>query len=1219
MTNPKTGLPLLDADGNQVYEAEVSGAVQGTPPGDANDDYAVPLLAGQTITITIADTVKIIDPDGRVVASNLNQTVVGAPFQFTPDRPGEYTIDVTGVTTYTLIIDGVGDMGLGTLSAPAGSYTDLGVTNALDIQNGDLGGLLAGNSIVSSVTNAEESPTPPQPSIAVPNGNLRAIKGGTVGTIAAAPSRAVGAVPTVSVPNGTLGLVDAFATGPNDVCAIQTLFDFNNVLSNAQVTPDVPFEAIGGDIQRIESADFVWLDVATNQGIGVINAATMATPQPSFIDVNADNAGNDGIIDLIDVTGDLGTLGGGGPGIVTHDGGYVRYMHVGGNIFQDEFFGGGAPTNVTYDPGQTVTVTDDTGATVQFVPQGTTTTLQIVNPNNPNQPINAVFGPQVNLTTYGIRDKGGPVIVAASVTNSFVSGTVETLFNGTTATLTGQALGLTITANSNGATNSEADISSIGIEGESSTTIGPAVNATTGLPITDSNGEQELTTVTPAGLTTLNTLNLIISGSAKVDVMDVVAFQQTSAAPADVDEIENNTAGEIVSVSAATVGTIFSHGSIGLARSTTPTAIIFTQPSGGTQSWSTATNNPTAGGAGIGNTAPFSDQGFLIATSGDVQNIIADQGIGNVAVAGTIGNVVANADGRLTPGVFSGINGPIVAAGAAATTNDRILSVSIGQGILFSGTGSFSYAGIYALGNIGTITNNGASQSDIRGDIVSETSIDNINLFNGSMINSFVLVMAPQGATGLQSDFGATTVVTTLPIVVSSSSTSIQSPTSTIRQVTIGGTGGILSTTFLGANLGPVVVGKQGFGIFSTVFNTGGNGVIGTVTAGGYGIRSSTFSGGSVIQGINATGNGSQLPVTNFGTDVRPSDLSNNDGFDPFTGFQVDQLDDLNAALGTSAQAPVVSGSTDTGVLEDDEVLASTSLGNVNAQTIRVSLPAFQQGISLPLEPAPLIPVAGQTFPMEFSVAGSISSINVRGNIDGLEVTTGRIGSFNQKGSVSRLGISVAGSINSLHIRGNFGQLINDPLTNELIPDSYISATGAAGSIKMLAIDGDLNGNVTATNTIGRMTVGGNVGGSITAQGGTSGLTPWLPPSCGGNARRLARRRRQCRNHHHQRRARFSHRVADRGRESQLAQRRSLAQPKGQQPGASAACRRKRWKPDRLRPNRWHRANRRRPQDTQSHQRRHPEQHHQRQHDHRRPAWHGQHHQRQYRRQRHHQ
>ena len=266
------------------------------------------------------------------------------------------------------------------------------------------------------------------------------------------------------------------------------------------MTPSVPFQAIGGDIQRLEGAGLLWADVATNQAIGVINAGTMASVPASFFDVNADNIGNDGIIDLIDVTGDLGTLGTGGPGIVTHDGGYVRYMHVGGRVFQDEFFGGGEPTNVTYDPGQTVSITDDTGATFQFIPQGPVTTLSIPNPNNTFVAENATFGPQVNLTTYGIRDKGGPVIVDVSVTNNFVSGAAETVFGGGTATLVGQALGLTINVSSNGAANTEADISSIGLEGESTSDgWSLATNATTtGLPIVDTNGEQELAVTTTA-------------------------------------------------------------------------------------------------------------------------------------------------------------------------------------------------------------------------------------------------------------------------------------------------------------------------------------------------------------------------------------------------------------------------------------------------------------------------------------------------------------------------------------------------------------------------------------------------------------------------------------------------------------------------------------------------------------------------------------------------
>ena len=51
LTNPKTGLPLLDADGNQEYVYGSRGFGQNPEQqgaADPSDNYAVPLLAGQT-------------------------------------------------------------------------------------------------------------------------------------------------------------------------------------------------------------------------------------------------------------------------------------------------------------------------------------------------------------------------------------------------------------------------------------------------------------------------------------------------------------------------------------------------------------------------------------------------------------------------------------------------------------------------------------------------------------------------------------------------------------------------------------------------------------------------------------------------------------------------------------------------------------------------------------------------------------------------------------------------------------------------------------------------------------------------------------------------------------------------------------------------------------------------------------------------------------------
>ena len=266
----------------------------------------------------------------------------------------------------------------------------------------------------------------------------------------------------------------------------------------------------------------------------------------------------------------------------------------------------------------------------------------------------------------------------------------------------------------------------------------------------------------------------------------------------------------------------------------------------------------------------------------------------------------------------------------------------------------------------------------------------------------------------------------------------------TVKKITINGFGGIIGVTFCGRRCWQCDCRKQGFGILNSNFEIGGNGATGVISAGGYGVRQTDFNGGAVFQALNATGNGSDVPVSNFFEDVRQSESSVQ--FDPFFGITPTSLTDLDAFLGTSANTPSIIGVTDSGVLEDVTAVGTSSLNKLTAQTVRVSLPVFIP-VTAPTTPTPNIPVQGQEFATEFNFANFIGQVNIRGNIDGMQITTGRINSFTQGGSVSRCGIAVAGAIKSLTIHGNFGQTITDPATGNPIPDSYISATGASGSI----------------------------------------------------------------------------------------------------------------------------------------------------------------------------
>jgi hypothetical protein len=65
---------------------------------------------------------------------------------------------------------------------------------------------------------------------------------------------------------------------------------------------------------------------------------SLANFAPTFI-ANADHEGDDGVIDLIDVKGNCGALGQGGPSLYTGPNGNVRYMRVGGLLFASNKFG----------------------------------------------------------------------------------------------------------------------------------------------------------------------------------------------------------------------------------------------------------------------------------------------------------------------------------------------------------------------------------------------------------------------------------------------------------------------------------------------------------------------------------------------------------------------------------------------------------------------------------------------------------------------------------------------------------------------------------------------------------------------------------------------------------------------------------------------------------------------------------------------------------------
>src|SRR5690606_10408035 len=99
-----------------------------------------------------------------------------------------------------------------------------------------------------------------------------------------------------------------------------------------------------------------------------------------------------------------------------------------------------------------------------------------------------------------------------------------------------------------------------------------------------------------------------------------------------------------------------------------------------------------------------------------------------------------------TTGKVEGILAPIAVGG-------DLFRVNIGESLAPSGSGAMSHGGIYVIGRIGEVVNQGLG-SDIRGDIVSQTGIDSIKLNHGAIINAFIGVVTDLQSVSVPSTIG---------------------------------------------------------------------------------------------------------------------------------------------------------------------------------------------------------------------------------------------------------------------------------------------------------------------------------------------------------------------------------------------------------------------------------------------------------------------------------
>lgn len=416
-----------------------------------------------------------------------------------------------------------------------------------------------------------------------------------------------------------------------------------------------------------------------------------------------------------------------------------------------------------------------------------------------------------------------------------------------------------------------------------------------------------------------------------------------------------------------------------------------------------------------GNTYPFSQQAVGINVR-SVRNLTAANGIGNVVATGTLQSVLANNDAKFTKGVDEGITGPIVVSG-------ELRNVSIGEGILPSGTGAFSRAGLYASGRIGSVVNP-VPGTDIRGDIISPTGIDSISLDGGSIVDADIIVDLP---------FATGSELTPLPIPPERADT-LNQPTFTLKSISITNGGGIIGAAIVAANVGDLVV--DGFGQINSRVLVSGAGTVLSVNTTGLGLRGMDLRGGAAIVDVLAAGTtGTVLDLRNYSATVRFSNVS---AFDPFSGITVNPANDLNAYLGTGRNAPAVNGITNEGVIRNSLLTGSRSLGSITAYQIDVNA----DNTFLPGDPA---------FPMRISFGNRIGTILAHGNLSGVQVTAGGLGSLTVGGELSNSSFTFSGRVSSISVKGS------------IRGSTTISARGPQGIIDSLVTKRSLFGDIAAT------------------------------------------------------------------------------------------------------------------------------------------------------------
>lgn len=976
---------FFSSDFNENDIIVVDGSLNGANNvNDVVDYYALPLLAGQTVSVdmsTGAALLGVFDPDGRLIATSYGTTNGNAiatnanqPFQFTADRPGAYRLAVGGPgdfefdggTTqrpgvgfsrltggYRIIVRGAADVNLGALEARGSIITDQVGNDSISVIDGDLGAIVAGESVAQEGLVDFDTRR-----FFVESGNLRAV---TAESIGFQNSNGNSADIALHVRKGTVGLLRSTGTAADDILFLNSLDADPNTGTVARNT------AVGVDYQVVDSATVMIGNLIAKRGIGVVRAARFDSRANGFIyDVpffvaDSDGRAADGYIGLIDTPGDFGSSQNGGPAIDTGPGGNVRYINVGGDAYKDRFFGATAsPEGVTATANTAVTLTDDSGTDMVLTPLRFPTSRGFGQPVNVNGTTSGTISYVALPTRSNSGGRSGVVLVSVTSTEGI---------RVTSQPRSGQAV---------------VDIASITVNGA-----GRTVNA---------NGTQ------PVGA---NDLNVDLTGTAPVNVLQITGGAFTT--------LSNGTPGELVSIDAASVATLVGN-NVGITPKINGVALL------------PVTDELT-------DLFPFVSQKTLIDITGNAINLRARQAIGNVRVGGNVTSITANSGDSGVSGVFEGFAEPIVVLGNLGTAN-------IGEGILPSGSGSASRAGLYVGGTITKVQNSGLG-SDIRGDIVSQTGITEVSLQDGAIIGADIAVMLDfEDSTDLPQTFSLPDIGTD----------SIDNPIFEIESVSLKGIGGIIGSFIRASDIGSITV-NGGFGIITSSIQASNTSIINNISADGYGVRSTVIDAGSRLNSITANGLGKRLDTTSYTSSVR---RSASESFDAFFGNAPSVFTDLHAFLGTTESAPKRKGVSNAGVIADCLIVASRNLNTMKAWQIQARDPFDALGAPIPFN--------SNQFPMRVSFGVGIGTITTVSDIVGASFQSGGLNLLSVGGAVERASFGISGRVNNFDVNGTFKGT------------SVLTVAGPEGALVRMRTGGSLFGQVNVSLGIGETTVGGDFG-----------------------------------------------------------------------------------------------------------------------------------------------